>query len=281
MIDLHSHTTASDGSLSPTELVRLAKRTGLSALGISDHDTVGGLDEAADAAVAAGLELVPCIEISVDYPQGEFHLLGYYVDYRDPGFLARIRYLQENRFNRNEVMLRKVRKAGFEITMDDLLEIAGDGQLGRPHFARAMIRKGYVASTQEAFDRYLADGKPLHVPKVKLGPAEAIDLVHLAGGVAVLAHPKYMEFPEEDGLAQELARLKELGLDGLECYYSQHSEAETTQYLRLAERFGFLVTCGSDFHGASKPDVPLGVIYQGAAGDDALLTRLKQAAART
>lgn len=276
MIDLHAHTTASDGSLTPTELVTLARDVGLSALGISDHDTVDGLEEAEAASAALGVELVPCIELSVDYSQGEFHLLGYYVDYRDTAFLDRVRFLQENRFNRNGVMLRKMQEIGFALTMDDIAAESGGGQIGRPHMARALMKKGYVASVQDAFDRYLADGKPLHVPKVKLSPAEAIELVHAAGGVAVLAHPKYMEYPTERELADELRRLKDAGLDGLECYYSQHTDAETEQYLRLAREFGLLVTAGSDFHGVSKPDVPLGVVYRGAAGNDVLLTALKE-----
>ena len=280
MIDLHSHTTASDGSMTPTELVHHAKEVGLSALGIADHDTIGGLEEATAAAEQKGLELVPCIEISVDYPQGEFHLLGYYVDFHNAEFLSRIQYLQDNRVNRNGVMVRKMQELGFDITMEDILAESGGGQVGRPHMGRVLMKKGYVGSVQEAFDKYLADGKPLHVPKVKLSPAEAIDLVHSAGGVAVVAHPKYMEYPTEAELSEELARLKACGLDGLECYYSQHSEAETAQYLRLAEQFGFLVTAGSDFHGVSKPTVPLGVVYQGRGGDDAILENLKRAAGR-
>src|SRR5687767_1727374 len=168
MIDLQSHTTASDGSYTPTELLRLAKEVGLAALGVTDHDTVGGLEEATRAADEVGVELVPGIEMSVDYPQGEFHLLGYYIDFRDPGFLSRITYLQENRFNRNEVMLRKMRDIGFDISMEEVVAESGGGQVGRPHMARALLKKGYVSTVQEAFDRYLADGKPLHVPKVKL-----------------------------------------------------------------------------------------------------------------
>ena len=280
MIDLHSHTTASDGSCTPTELVRLARQTGLSALGIADHDTVDGLEEAVATAEEEALELVPCIELSVDYPQGEFHLLGYYVDFRNADFRGRIRYLQENRFNRNGVMVRKMQELGFDISMEEIVAESGGGQVGRPHMARALMKKGYVTSVQEAFDLYLADGKPLHVPKVKLNPIEAIELVHQAGGVAVVAHPKFMEFPTEDGLRDELSRLKDAGLDGMECYYSAHSEEETAQYLRLADHFGFLVTAGSDFHGVSKPDVPLGVVYQGRGGDPALLARLKEAAGR-
>jgi 3',5'-nucleoside bisphosphate phosphatase len=280
MIDLHSHTTASDGSYTPTELVTHAREVGLRALGISDHDTVDGLMEAAEAAEAAGLDLVPGIEISVDYTHGEFHLLGYFIDFRNEAFVSRIRYLQENRFNRNELMVRKMHDLGFDVDMEEIVAESGGGQVGRPHMARALMKKGYVTSIQDAFDRYLADGKPLHVPKVKLAPEEAIGLVHEAGGVAVLAHPKYLEYDTEEELAAELARLKKAGLDGLECYYSQHSEAETERYVRLAARFGLLCSAGSDFHGASKPDVPLGVIYQGRAGAPELLQRLKERASR-
>jgi len=280
MIDLHTHTTASDGSLTPTELVRHAQAVGLSALGIADHDTVDGLEEATAAAAEHGLELVPGIEISVDYTHGEFHLLGYYVDFRNPDFLARIRYLQENRFNRNGLMIRKMQELGFEVRMEEVTAESGGGQVGRPHMARVLVNKGYATSIQDAFDRFLGDGKPLHIPKVKLSPAEAIDLVHETGGVAVVAHPKYLEFPEEAELAAELARLKQLGLDGLECYYSQHTEAETAQYLRLAEQLELLTTAGSDFHGSSKPTVPLGVVHQGRGGDASLLERLKSAAGR-
>jgi hypothetical protein len=280
MIDLHSHTTASDGTLTPRQLLRHAREVGLSALGIADHDTIGGLEEGELASREEGVELVPCIEISVDYPQGEFHLLGYYVDWREEAFRSRIQYLQDNRVNRNATMLRKIREAGLDVTWEEIVAESGGGQVGRPHMARALLKKGYVESVQDAFDRYLADGKPLHVPKVKLSPAEAIELVHSAGGVAVLAHPKYMEFPTEEGLAEEVGRLKDAGLDGLECYYSQHSEEETAQYLGLAERFDLLVTAGSDFHGSTKPDVPLGVVYRGRGGDPALLKTLKRAAGR-
>jgi predicted metal-dependent phosphoesterase TrpH len=279
MIDLHAHTTASDGSLTPTQLMRHAREVGLAAQAVTDHDTAGGLAEAASAATEAGVEFVPGIEMSVDYPHGEFHLLGYYVDYESPDFLSRITYLQDNRFNRNAVMLRKMHEAGLDITMEDIEAESGGGQIGRPHMARALLKKGYVESVQDAFDRYLADGKPLHVPKVKLSPTEAIDLIHSAAGVAVLAHPKYMEYGPEE-LEAELGRLKDAGLDGLECYYSQHTEAETALYLRLAARFGFVVTGGSDFHGVSKPTVPLGVVYQGRGADDELLIGLKRAAGR-
>lgn len=277
MIDLHAHTTASDGSCTPTELVRLAQQLGLTALAVTDHDTVGGLDEAIAAASECGLELVPGIEISVDYPNGEFHLLGYYLDFRHAGFLSRLFELQENRFNRNGVMVRRIQELGYDLTMEDVLAESGGGQVGRPHFARALVNKGYAESVDDAFDRLIGEGKPLYVAKLKLGPGEAIDLVHQAGGIAVLAHPKYTDFRTEAALHAELAALKAMGLDGLECYYSQHTEEETRSYLRLAERLDLLVTSGSDFHGTPKPDVPLGVIYDGRGGEDALLDRLRAA----
>jgi len=181
--------------------------------------------------------------MSVDYPQGEFHLLGYYIDFRDAGLpLAHPVPAGQP--------LQPQRRDGPQNAGDGPGRHDGGyhrgvrrGQVGRPHMARALMKKGYVNSVQEAFDRYLADGKPLHVPKVKLSPVEAIELVHSAGGVAVLAPPKYMEYRRR-GLREELARLKEAGLDGLECYYSQHTEEETRQYSPLAQQFGFLVTSG-------------------------------------
>lgn len=276
MIDLHAHTTASDGSLTPTELVQLALSLGLTALAVTDHDTIDGVPEAVEAAAVAGtLEVVPGIEFSVDYIHGEFHLLGYFVDVAQPAFLSRVRYLQENRFNRNQVMVRLMQEQGFEITLADVEAEAGGGQIGRPHMARAMMRKGYVQSVQEAFNEYLADGKPLHVPKVKLDPAEAIELVHAAGGVAVLAHPRFLGFGDRDELFAELTRLRALGLDGLECYYSQHSPEQTETYLAMAAELDLVITSGSDFHGVSKPDVPLGVVFQGKPGAPELLERLR------
>src|SRR5438045_2133198 len=218
MIDLHAHTTASDGSLTPTELVQLAVETGLSTLGITDHDTIGGLAEGETAAGEAGIHFVPGIELSVDYKPGQFHLLGYFLDYRSRPFLDRLTALQDNRANRNGLMIQKMQAAGLPITMDDLLNAAGGGQVGRPHMALAMVRKGIVSSVQEAFDRYLADGKACHIPKVKLGPEDAIDLVHLAGGAAILAHPKYLRQPDEAALSAELERLRDCGLDGIEVY---------------------------------------------------------------
>jgi predicted metal-dependent phosphoesterase TrpH len=279
MIDLHAHTTASDGSLTPTQLVALAKETGLAALGVTDHDTVAGLAEADAAALAAGLILVPGVELSVDYPHGQFHLLGYFVDYTSRTLLDRLQYLQDFRSNRNEKMVALMQQAGLPITMADLEREAGGDVIGRPHMALAMVRKGIVASTQEAFDRYLADGKPCHVPKVKLHPPEAIALLKSAGAVTVLAHPKYLRIDDPEKLRAELAGFKETGLDGIEVFYFRHTEEETALYGEIARELGFVISGGSDFHGASKPDVKLGVVYQGAALPDAVLDGLRAAKA--
>jgi hypothetical protein len=168
-----------------------------------------------------------------------------------------------------------MQEMGLPITMEDIVREAGGGQIGRPHMALALVRKGVVASTQEAFDRYLADGRPCHIPKVRLVPEDAIGLVHAAKGRAVLAHPFALKFPDTASFDNEIIRLRDLGLDGLECYYSQHTHDQTGHYLALAKRLGLRVTGGSDFHGRSKPHVSLGVIYQGRALPDEILEALR------
>jgi len=280
MIDLHAHTTASDGTLTPTQLVHLARDRGLSALAVTDHDTVDGVAEAMEAAATCGVELVPGIELSVDYPHGELHLLGYLLDFQDPEFVHQLTSIQENRFNRNGVMLRRIQEHGFDITRQEVEAEAGGGQIGRPHFARALIRKGYATSVPDAFERFLGTGRPLHVPKVRLDPEAAIRLIHQAGGLAVIAHPKFLAFPTAEALEQEMARLQALGLDGLECYYRMHTQFETELFLGIARRLGLLVTAGSDFHGLFGDEPVLGLVYQGRAGDDSLLIDLKRAAGR-
>jgi predicted metal-dependent phosphoesterase TrpH len=258
--------------------VTLARETGLSALGVTDHDTVGGLGEAMEAARGTGLELVPGVELSVDYPRGQFHLLGYYVDFTRGPLLERLQYLQDYRFRRNEKMVELMQQHGLPITMEDIAREAGSKVIGRPHMALALVRKGVVSSTQEAFDRYLADGRPCHLPKVKLLPADAIALLHSADAVTILAHPKYLQIPDPAELRTELTAFKEQGLDGIEVYYSQHTDAETALYQQIARELDFAISGGSDFHGRSKPTVKLGVVYQGAGVPDEVLEGLKGSA---
>lgn len=276
-IDLHAHTTASDGSLTPTELVGKARALGLAALAVTDHDTLGGLRQAQSAAACVGLDLVPGVELSVEDDAGRFHLLGYGFDPENAALADTLITLRRSRAARNALMAEKMAALGLPVTMDDVRAEAGeDAQvIARPHFARALIKKGVVESVQEAFDKYLSTGKPLYLPKEVLTPRDAIALIHGAGGVAVMAHPGLVPL-DEAALADRVARLaQDDGLDGIEAYYSQHSRADTHRFLALAARLGLLVTGGSDFHGIAKPHVPLGVVFEGRPAPPGLLADLR------
>ena len=274
-IDLHAHTTASDGSLTPTELVALALEVGLHALAVTDHDTVDGLAEATDAANPTGIELVPGIELAVTYPSGRFHMLGYFIQPDNPTLCGRLQLLKDNRANRNIRIVEKLNALGIDITLEDIIAESGGGQVGRPHMAAALIKKGVVRSFQEAFDKYIADGALAHVPKDKISLEEGISLIHAAGGLAVMAHPSSLKLDDES-LAAELPRLKELGLDGIECYYSQHEPERTIWLLEQTGRAGLLVTGGSDFHGTPKPHVQLGVVHEGGPAPYSILEEMKR-----
>lgn len=272
-IDLHTHTTASDGSLTPTELVEKAAQLGLAALAVTDHDTLGGLAEAQAAAEHVDLSLLPGVELSVEDESGRFHLLGYGFDPENVALARTLIELRKSRSARNEQMAQKMAALGLPVTMDDVRAVAGeDAQvIARPHFAQALIAKGVVSSVKEAFDRYLSTGKPLYLPKEVLTPRDAIALLHEAGGVAVMAHPGLVPLsnPMLSGRVASLA--EEMGMDGIEAYYSQHSPADTKRFLALAKQHGLLVTGGSDFHGTPKPHVPLGIVFDGKPAPYALL----------
>lgn len=272
-IDLHAHTTASDGSLSPTELVRAAHALGLSAIAVTDHDTTDGLSEAGKAAQGLKITVIPGVELSVEDEGGRFHLLGYGINPHDEGLNTALITLRESRAARNELMAQRMAELGLPLTMDDVRAEAGpDSQvIARPHFAQALLKRGLVTSVQDAFDRYLASGKPLYLPKDVLTPRLAISYIHDAGGVAVMAHPGLVPLAP-DALAARIAALAaQDGMDGIEAYYSQHSQAQTARFLDLARQNQLIVTGGSDFHGTPKPHVPLGIVYQGQAGPASLL----------
>lgn len=276
-IDLHAHTTASDGSLTPTELVEKAAGLGLAALAVTDHDTIGGLSEALAAAADAGIELVPGVELSVEDDSGRFHLLGLLIDPEDETLLRTLEEIRKSRAERNAQMAEKMEALGLPVTMDDVRAEAGeDAQvIARPHFAQALIKKGVVGSVAEAFEKYLSTGKPLYLPKQVLTPKDAIALIHGAGGVAVMAHPGLVPL-DDDALAARVERLAtDAGLDGIEAYYSQHTQAQTERFLGLAKRLNIIVSGGSDFHGTPKPHVPLGVVYEGRAAAPEILDGLR------
>lgn len=276
-IDLHAHTSASDGSLTPTELVQKATGLGLSALAVTDHDTIHGLPEAIEAASGSDLDLVAGVELSVEDDAGRFHLLGYLFDPNHDELLSTLAQIRKSRAERNALMAEKMRRLGLPVTMDDVRAEAGENAevIARPHFAQALMRKGVVSSVQEAFNRYLATGKPLYMPKQILTAADAIALLHRAGGLAVMAHPGLVPLNDE-ALRNRIESLaRDSGLDGIEAYYSQHTPAQTERFLAIADRLNLAVTGGSDFHGASKPHVPLGVVCDGQPAPPQLLADLR------
>lgn len=256
MIDLHSHTTASDGTFSPAQLVDEARRVGVRTLGITDHDTFAGYDQALPLARDAGLHLVCGIELSTKLHAHSVHLLGYFLNDQHPGaagFRAWIRDLQESRRERNVRLVARLRELGLEITMEEA-EARGGGMTGRPHFARLLMEKGYVSNMQQAFDEYLDESAKGYVTRREPQFAEAAGRIRQAGGIASLAHPIRLR----EDVAGALPGLCADGLTAIEAYHSDHSPAETQLYLQLAADHGLLVTGGSDFHGDAKPEIQLG-----------------------
>ncbi len=257
IIDLHTHTTASDGSSSPEELVRLASSLGLSAVAITDHDNVSGIEEAMQAGDKYGVEIVPGIEISVDFNSGTMHMLGYYIDYRDSTLLEKLAFLQSERDTRNTRIVKKLNELGMKITYDEVKSIA-DGQVGRPHFAQILQRKGFVKDFNEAFDRFLGKGKPAYAEKGRFNTEDAIGLILNTGGIPVLAHPPYLYISDYMNLKKTISGLKSLGLMGIETYYSTHTQKQTENLVKISNELDLLITGGSDFHGEIKPEIVIG-----------------------
>lgn len=258
MIDLHTHTTISDGTLTPTELVRRAKERGLRALAVTDHDIVDGVAEAMAVGQALGVRIIAGVEVSADSPYGAMHVLGYFVDYQDAVFQKQLERFRQYRDERNPQIVEKLNRLGMEISYEEVLAKAGEGTVGRPHFAAVLVEKGYVRSVPEAFDKYLKTGAPAYVNKKRPSAAEAIGMIHQAGGLAVLAHPIRLRVKNGAGLNQLVAELTEHGLDGIEVYHSDHPPELVEQLLGLAEKFALVVFGGSDFHGQNKPGIELG-----------------------
>jgi 3',5'-nucleoside bisphosphate phosphatase len=279
MIDLHAHTTASDGSLTPRELVERAARKGVKALAVTDHDTLDGLEEAITAGRDFGVEIVPGLEISAEFSPGTMHILGYYISLDSAALLEQLSALRRARNERNPRIIAKLRELGVDITLEEVEQVSGGKVVGRPHFARVMVEKNYVATAQEAFDRYLSKGAPAYVDKARLDPQAAIEAIVQAGGVAVLAHPYQMRARSAEELDKIVSSLKDAGLDGIEVIYSRHSAAQIEEYRSVASHYDLLITGGSDFHGLTKPDIEIGVGLGNLAVPAELLDNVKTRAA--
>ncbi len=258
-VDLHSHSTASDGTFAPADVVRLAKQAGLSALALTDHDTIAGIAEAAAEAKKVGIDFLPGIEISAEYPHpGTLHILGYGIDPTSAELSELTKKLIEGRDNRNPKIIKKLNESGVAITMEEVENEAGGNVVGRPHIAAILLRKGYVSSMKQAFDKYLAPGGLAYFDKERLSPRRALEMIRVSGGLPVLAHPVQLRTTNDGQLEQEIRNLKDLGLAGLEVIHSDHDDALVEKYTRLADRLDLLKTGGSDFHGGNKKDIQLG-----------------------
>jgi predicted metal-dependent phosphoesterase TrpH len=257
VIDLHSHSTASDGSYSPSALVGLALERGLSALALTDHDTVSGIPEAEAAASGSGLRLIRGVEIEIAFGPGEFHLLGLRLERLGGELEEVLGRLHRSREERNARILDRMSEAGFSATMEDLRAVAGEGSAGRPHIATLLVERKAVRTRQEAFDKYLGKGRPFYQPKDCLELGEAMRIIRESGGLAVVAHPLSL-FVSWGRLATLMDEWKALGIDGIEAFHPTAKISQCRRVEKMARERGFRVTAGSDFHGAIRPERKLG-----------------------
>ena len=258
-VDFHLHTTASDGVLSPSEIVRYAKAKGLQAIAITDHDTIEGCEEGLTEGKRIDFEVIPGIEISAEHSPGSMHILGFFLDIHHHLLNERLEYLQKARAERNPKIIEKLNRLGIDITFEEVLKASGGGQVGRPHFANVLLEKKYVRSFQEAFDRFLRKGAPAYVDKFRFTSKEALHFIKEAKGVAVLAHPNTLGMIGPSELEKLIQQLVEEGLKGMEVYYPEHSTLDVGRYKSLAERYGLLLTGGTDYHGMEKNGLDIGV----------------------
>ncbi|MWV45143.1 PHP domain-containing protein [Paenibacillus sp. HJL G12] len=275
--DLHTHTRASDGMQSPAENVRLAYEKGLSAVAITDHDTVAGIPEALEEGERCGVAVVPGVEISTRAGGQDIHVLGYYVNYQDEAFLKRLADLRNTREERNGKMIAKLQEMGVNITLDEVIaglgrELKADESVGRPHMADVLVNKGYAQDMRDAFNRYLGEDAPAYVTVPRISPEEACEWIREAGGTPVLAHPGIYA---DDDLVREI--LEQAKPAGIEVFHSDHGKAEEERYQAMADEYGLMVTAGSDYHGARQ-----GVVFHGDIGSRSVpvsvLAQLKRCA---
>ncbi len=276
-IDLHTHTTASDGSMTPAELIRHAYNKGLTAVAVTDHDTVGAVEQAIEEGKKIGIEVIAGVEISVDF-SSELHLLGYFINGDCEPMLKTLENLRKRREWRNSKVVNRLNELGLSISIEEVYNKAKGGVAGRPHIARTLIEKGYVADMGDAFEKYLGVGRPAYFKKDKLTSQEGIAEIIRSGGIPVLAHPIFIGLPYGQ-LDQLVEKLAGYGLKGIEAYYSLHTEEQTSELLRIARKHSLIATGGSDFHGSFKPEIEIGSGTGSLVVPYSVLTELKGAAA--
>ena len=275
MIDLHVHSTASDGSDSPTFVVQLAATAGLKAIALTDHDTQSGIAEARAEAARSDVELIAGTELSVEWAQGAMHMVVLFLE-PGPGPLQdRLAELRKGRTERNARIVERLTELGLPISEAEILELAAGESVGRPHIAAVMVNRGYVETIFEAFDRYLARGKPAYMARPRLSPEVAIRLALESRAVPIVAHPHTLGLNTSEEVSTTLRRLADAGLVGIECYYPLYSPFEREGYAALAARFGLKPSGGSDYHGTYKPEVELGIGRGNLAVADELLDALR------
>lgn len=257
IVDLHTHSTASDGTMAPSELIAHAAERGLSAIALTDHDTVAGLDEAAAAGREHGVEVIRGIELSVVHTKGELHILGLWLPEDASAITDTLDELVRYRHNRNHIIIEKLNEAGVAITYDEVCAVAGEGSVGRPHIAQVLMEKGAASSVQDAFNRYLGPQGCAYAPKKILTPEAAIRLLSGVGATVILAHPGIYGL-RGIPLREQVETFRPFGLDGIECHYSEHSAGLTGEYLSICREMDLAVSGGSDFHGTVKPNIRLG-----------------------
>jgi len=257
-VDLHTHSRASDGSDPPERVIELAAERRLTAVALMDHDTLAGIPAARQAAESIGIPLIPGVELSVVWPTGTMHMLAYFLE-PGPGPLQdRLQALQDGRVVRNIGIVGALNDLGIDITIEEVEEESGGDSIGRPHIAAILVRKGAAHSMADAFDRYLADGRPAYLPRLRLEAAEAAELTKASGGVAVIAHPHTVA-GHSRGFTEAFEAFKAIGVSGIECHYSEYAPGIRTRLAAIAADFGLIATGGSDYHGTYKPGLELGI----------------------
>jgi predicted metal-dependent phosphoesterase TrpH len=258
MVDLHMHSTFSDGTLTPTELVKRAKENGVEVMAITDHDNVDGLLEGRKEANKVGITFINGIEVSANFKDKDIHILGYFLDLEDIEFLNWLEELQKKRYNRILKMLEKLNRLGIDISVEELKKEALGNVIGRPHIAKLIIKKGFATTMDEVFERYLGDGKPAYIPKIGVDMVEVVKILKKNGGIVSLAHPHLISHPD-DTVVNIIDLLVENGLDGLELYYPNIDIRKKNKFLKIAKKRGLLLTGGSDFHGLNRVGIDIGV----------------------